>query len=117
MRKINGLTVLLGVLVCGFGVLGGGYSWVLSGSLKLGVLVGGGISLVGGWFLCLWVRRYKSFRFIGEVRQGVVEEDFTDLVDGGVPSPSRKQQGQPRPEQVADSIRHMLVKGQERRRR
>lgn len=118
VRRINGLTVLLGFLVCGIGVLGGGYVWVLNGSLNLGILVGGGISAAVGWFLRVLARRHKGFRFVGEVHPGVVEEDFTDLVDEEDSPPSRlARQGQQRPEQVADSIRYMMVKGQERRRR
>lgn len=118
MRRINGLTILLGFLVGGFGVLGGGYAWALSGSLELGVLVGGGVSVGMGLVLRALGRRHKSCRFMGEVRQGVVEEDFTDLVDGEASFPSRVQrQGRQRPERVADSIRYMLVKEQERRRR
>jgi len=117
MSRINGLTVLLGFLVCGIGVLGGGYAWALSGSLKLGVLAGSGVSVGIGWFFCVLARRRKRFRFVGEVHPGVVEEDFTDLVDGEEPFPNRlQQQGRQRPEQVADSIRRMLVKEQERRR-
>lgn len=111
----NGSTLMLGFLVFGLGVLGGGQIWAMTGSIPLGAMGGGMVVLMlGGIFRKLRKRR-KIFGLFGEVH-GVIEEEFTDLIEDEVRAKTRvEEKVQQRPERAAGSVRSMLEKGQGRR--
>ena len=111
----NGLMLMLGFFLFGLGFLGGGQIWVLTGSIPLGAMGAGMVVLVLGAIFRTLRRRRESFRFLGEVR-GVVEEEFTDLVEDEDGAKARvEEKAQKRPEQAAGSIRSMLEKNPDRR--
>ena len=116
MKRLNGLNVMIGILVMGIGLLGGGFVGALTGSLGLGGMPGGGVAVTLFWGARDLGRRRKQFRLIGEVQEGVPEEDFTLLAEEPELAKKRVQEKvRQRPGRVADSIRSMLVEKKNRR--
>lgn len=118
MKRLSGLNVMVGILVLGIGLLGGGYVWALTGSTWLGWMTGGGVVATLFWGARDLGRRRKHFRLIGEVQEGVSEEDFSLLAEEPELAKERVQEKvRQRPGRVADSIRSMLVEKKDRRSR
>jgi len=115
VKALDGMTVMLGFLALGLGVMAGGPVWVSTGSLLLGGVTGVVVVVFLGCFCRVLGRRRRNFRVLGEVGEELVEEDFTLVGDQDMPRERVQQEVRRRPERVADSIRSMLTEKEKRR--
>ena len=102
---------VVNILIFGLALLAGGQFWILTESL----LLGGGVGMLVLVFLAWFVRGWgkppdRKKKRIGEIQE-IDEEDFVHLVNPGKIAKKRLQEKvEKKPDQVADSIRSLLVK-------
>lgn len=111
MKVTSPSRLALKILVFGLGALAGVQFWLLTGSLWVGVPVGVGAGLFLAWFVRgLGQRAAQRRRVIGEVSE-IVEDDFSVPVKAGEIARNKVQEVvKKRPEDVADTIRGLLVR-------
>ena len=111
MRSHGGVIAMLGTLAAGCGVLAGGYLWVLTGSVLVGVASGFIVSAAASWLFHQLGQRSRRRRFVGEVRPQLGDEEFTCVDDGRSGTGTRVQQQVDRnPALAAGSIRQMMAR-------
>lgn len=103
---------LFRALVAGLGGLAGIQFWILTESIVVGGLVG-----ATAWGFLVWFikgldrRTERKKRFIGEVKEGIVEDDFINPVKTERYNKERlRDQVKKEPQHLANSVRAMLVK-------
>tara|TARA_B100001123_G_scaffold346394_1_gene394825 strand:- start:277 stop:621 length:345 start_codon:yes stop_codon:yes gene_type:complete len=105
--------LLFRVFIPVMGLLAGMQFWIFTDSIFLGVGIGLAVAGFLGWFFSSLTRKPKvRSRFIGEVSETIDEEDFIDVVETTNRRPAERVQEKvtERPQQVANSIRSMLMK-------
>jgi hypothetical protein len=105
------MMVMLGSLVLGLALLAGGYGWVLTGSLVVGLATGAHVGVAVAWLFRTLGRR-RGRPLVGEVRLFDAKEELTCYDDGRDGSASRLQrESAGNPQLVAGSIRRMMQQG------
>ena len=112
MKLPKGSMVIVGFLIAGLAVLAGGEIWMITGSLLFGLMVSGVVGAFLVWFIrgLIYPSRVRR-RFLGEVHEGISEDDFrhpVNAADIARERVERKVKTQPR--DIAGSVRSMLVK-------
>ena len=95
------------------GLLAGVQFWILTDLIVVGVGVGLGVGGFLVWFVSGLNRKAPAKkRFIGEVSETIDEEDFVEVVETSEPIRTEGLQAKvkERPQQVANSIKTMLLK-------
>ena len=112
MTPASGSKPVVTILILGLATLAGGQFWILTESLLLGAVVGALALAFLSWFAKGWGKRAeRRRRVVGEIVGEIDEEDFTRPVNAGRIAEKRlRRKVERQPDQVADSIRALLVK-------
>ena len=105
--------LLLWAFIPVLGLLAGMQFWIFTDSILVGV--GTGLAVAGflSWFFSGLTRKAGArSRFIGEVLETIDERDFIDVVETTDRGSAERVQEKvtERPQEVADSIRSMLMR-------
>ena len=104
---------LVKVLIPGLGLLAGVQFWILTDSVLIGIVVGSAVGAFFLWFVRGFDKKsVRKRRFIGEVSETIVEDEFVEVLETNerVVSDNLQATVKQEPRQVANSIKSMLAK-------